>query len=331
MTPEASTTKKRSLVQRTTPAPDGDHRKRPRNRATKSCLNCFKSKRMCDRKRPCTRCTQLGLTGLCVYEVDDPQQSSDTQDEQARLKRRVAELEGVIRELKNKPHPRWVLPTLNGDTSANQLWRPRSQSAPTRKGQGMSSTAAAPLNQTSPCSSTSSLSPPILAVDIANGGSYFPPFSLPSPVSGTPSPSARTPIQDFPPDMNHGDAAAHFGLDQDLASLLAVSCQGLVDVHEGILESMPDHFAEGSSPMNAGHTPSDIAFHELCDTQTAMQAHCACLTEPTNYHALLELSLRLRRAADILSRSSHHCSGSYCHLLQRIAELDLLTTNTLGN
>jgi hypothetical protein len=71
----------------------------------------------CDRKRPaCARCTQLGLvrmfrsgaksiyrsftkTGLCVYEVDDPSQRTDTQDESSRLLKRVAELEGVIREV----------------------------------------------------------------------------------------------------------------------------------------------------------------------------------------------------------------------------------------
>jgi hypothetical protein len=38
-------------------------------------------------------------TGLCVYEVDDPSQRSDSQDETARLLKRVAELEGVIREV----------------------------------------------------------------------------------------------------------------------------------------------------------------------------------------------------------------------------------------
>jgi hypothetical protein len=37
-------------------------------------------------------------TGLCVYEVDDPNQRADLQDETARLITRVAELEGVIRE-----------------------------------------------------------------------------------------------------------------------------------------------------------------------------------------------------------------------------------------
>ncbi|KAJ7045577.1 hypothetical protein C8F04DRAFT_440728 [Mycena alexandri] len=90
-------------------APQGDHRKRRRNRTTQSCLNCHATKRMCDRKRPCSRCIQLGLTGLCVYEVDDPaRKSTTTEDETTRLQNRIAELEGVIRELKNKPHPRWT-------------------------------------------------------------------------------------------------------------------------------------------------------------------------------------------------------------------------------
>ncbi|KAJ7703135.1 hypothetical protein B0H17DRAFT_89839 [Mycena rosella] len=82
-----------------------------RNRTTQSCFNCHATKRMCDRKRPCSRCTQLGLTGLCVYEVDDPARQSDAQDESSRLLSRIAELESVVRELKNKPHPRWAADT----------------------------------------------------------------------------------------------------------------------------------------------------------------------------------------------------------------------------
>ncbi|KAJ7346687.1 hypothetical protein DFH08DRAFT_701076, partial [Mycena albidolilacea] len=75
---------------------------RKRNRTTQSCLNCHTTKRMCDRKRPCSRCTQLGLTGLCVYEVDDPVRKSKFQDEKSRLQNRIAELEGVIREVKQR-------------------------------------------------------------------------------------------------------------------------------------------------------------------------------------------------------------------------------------
>ncbi|KAJ7096260.1 hypothetical protein C8R44DRAFT_372021 [Mycena epipterygia] len=107
MLSESTSTTKRRNTKATSP-PDVDHRKRRRNRTTQSCLNCHTTKRMCDRKRPCSRCTQLGLTGLCVYEVEDPARQSDAQDDNARLLDRIAELEGVVRELKNKPNPRWV-------------------------------------------------------------------------------------------------------------------------------------------------------------------------------------------------------------------------------
>ncbi|KAI0030997.1 hypothetical protein K488DRAFT_53045, partial [Vararia minispora EC-137] len=82
-------------------AMDTDHRKRRRNRTTQSCLNCHTSKRKCDRKRPCSRCIQLGLTGLCVYEVDDPALRDDPNvDEATRLRNRIAELESLVRELR---------------------------------------------------------------------------------------------------------------------------------------------------------------------------------------------------------------------------------------
>ncbi|KZS92302.1 hypothetical protein SISNIDRAFT_413009, partial [Sistotremastrum niveocremeum HHB9708] len=80
---------------------EDDHRKRRRNRTTQSCWSCHAAKRKCDRKRPCTRCIQLGLTGLCVYETDDPSTRDDPSlSETQRLRARVAELESLVRELK---------------------------------------------------------------------------------------------------------------------------------------------------------------------------------------------------------------------------------------
>ncbi|KAJ7113813.1 hypothetical protein C8R44DRAFT_559405, partial [Mycena epipterygia] len=69
-----------------------------RNRITQSCLNCHTTKRMCDRKRPCSRCCNLGLAGDCVYELDDPREQ-DREDESSKLKNRITELEGVIQEV----------------------------------------------------------------------------------------------------------------------------------------------------------------------------------------------------------------------------------------
>ncbi|KAH8817787.1 hypothetical protein DL96DRAFT_1623356 [Flagelloscypha sp. PMI_526] len=98
---------------------------------TFSCLNCHTSKRKCDRKRPCQRCIQLGLTGLCVYEIDDPAARDDpTIDETTRLRNRIAELESLVRELRGKPHPRWADPennrALHGSSNdATEKWHSR--------------------------------------------------------------------------------------------------------------------------------------------------------------------------------------------------------------
>ncbi|KAG5639392.1 hypothetical protein H0H81_002924 [Sphagnurus paluster] len=54
--------------------------------------------------------------------------------------------------------------------------------------------------------------------------------------------------------------------------------------------------------------------------------HCGCLHESSNYNAVLELSIRLRKAADILARSPNHHIGSTCLLNQRISDLDTFTT-----
>jgi len=51
---------------------------------------------------------QLGITGLCVYEVDKEVAKEDSANENLRLRRRIAELESVVRGLKNSPHPRWA-------------------------------------------------------------------------------------------------------------------------------------------------------------------------------------------------------------------------------
>ncbi|KAL5525473.1 hypothetical protein ACEPAG_6809 [Sanghuangporus baumii] len=136
-----------------------DHRKRRRNRTTLSCLNCHGSKRMvccsaleflsisnhpksatgtlnivlhmlfssdsgfsAGRRRPaCGRCTKLGLSGTCVYEVDDINRRDPAQDEVLLLKNRIAELEGFIREFKRKPHPRTITRRNRADSTASSL------------------------------------------------------------------------------------------------------------------------------------------------------------------------------------------------------------------
>ncbi|KAJ6534632.1 hypothetical protein DFH09DRAFT_119280 [Mycena vulgaris] len=230
---------------------DVDHRKRRRNRTTQSCLNCHATKRMCDRKRPCSRCSQLGITGNCVYEVDDPNRQGKP-DEGARLMNRIAELEGVIRELKNKPHPRWLAEQSHSPPGGPSSSRSQSDSPPRSGG-------------TSPPEDMSSWPFP------ASPG-YGSSGSGPSFSPGTSGHSQAVPGSPRPTDS--------------LATLIAA--------YAGLTDHM---FVRGGS-------------------------NCACLNETECYSVVLELSLRLRRAADVLSRSPSHSSLSGCALNTHIADLD---------
>jgi hypothetical protein len=118
------------------PGVDTESRKKRRNRTTQSCLNCHTSKRKCDRKRPaCLRCIQLGLTGLCVYEVDDPTARDDPNfDEITHCRSRIAELEALVRELRGKPHPQWAGRARNVDDSRRSLRGTRGTDSRSRSG-----------------------------------------------------------------------------------------------------------------------------------------------------------------------------------------------------
>ncbi|KAJ7222430.1 hypothetical protein GGX14DRAFT_663764 [Mycena pura] len=227
----------------TNPPAEGDHRKRRRNRTTQSCLNCHATKRMCDRKRPCSRCSQLGLTGNCVYEVDDPSKKGK-QDEGSRLMGRIAELEGVIRELKHKPHPRWMAERDN--SSGPDTCHP------------------------SPPSSGGSSPPSVPAWS-------FPPSPRLTPASDGAFPSSAC--------------------DND-------SVESLLSMYAGLTEYM--YFGRGVG-------------------------NCSCIADASCYHVVLELSLRLRKAADILACSPSHSTNSVCALNTRISALDTLLKNSLLN
>ena len=70
--------------------------------------------------------------------------------------------------------------------------------------------------------------------------------------------------------------------------------------------------------------PDDLAHKQPFDTQPSI-GHCGCLYDSASYQAMLELSLRLRKASDVLGQSPTHRLGEgFCHLHQRILELDLL-------
>ncbi|KIO19372.1 hypothetical protein M407DRAFT_82876, partial [Tulasnella calospora MUT 4182] len=80
--------------------PNRNFRSKKRNRVMQSCVACHSQKRKCDRKRPCTRCTEHGIAGQCVYQLEDPAvRYGPDQDELFRLRGRVRELEHTVRVL----------------------------------------------------------------------------------------------------------------------------------------------------------------------------------------------------------------------------------------
>ncbi|KAK0484371.1 hypothetical protein EDD18DRAFT_1083564 [Armillaria luteobubalina] len=302
MPSETQPRKKRTTSVDSKPDSDVDHRKKRRNRTTQSCLNCHTSKRMCDRKRPaCARCTQLGLTGLCVYEVDDPNQRSDTQDESSRLLKRVAELEGVIRELKNKPHPRWLQPGCQQMAPEAEISSQNPAPHDSTVSYSTIPSSSAPVKH--PASPTSTTYPRTSGLRIDStgspGSSQSSCFSA-SPIS-TPSPIA-TPIDEFS------------------CSPVAIGSSDGLDL-VSMFMSYPDIIP----------TDDALARQNLDHLQKTNNDHCGCLHEGANYRALLELSLRLRKAADVLARSPRHHPGSNCSLQRRVSELDAHASSSLGD
>ncbi|EKM54400.1 uncharacterized protein PHACADRAFT_146309 [Phanerochaete carnosa HHB-10118-sp] len=300
--PEPAARKKRSteVAKKTS---EDDHRRKRRNRTTQSCLNCHTSKRMCDRKRPCGRCTQLGLTGLCVYEVDDPNQRADTSSETIRLQKRVAELESVIRELKNKPHPKWAQSTTTEESKGD------CKDAPKLSSVSLSGRAAS--------IEAESAKPPTihLQVPVPSSSSRSSPFDMnapsPSASSGTstscPSPLVLTPVDDS---------------SYDIGSLLAQCYPGGAGL-DGAIDNLFDGFIRSDNATIPNPEPC------LIHPETV---HCGCLGEANSYNVVLELSLRLRRAAETLAHySRHHSASVNCQIHQRITDLDRYTTEALAN
>ncbi|KAJ7804585.1 hypothetical protein B0H14DRAFT_2883603 [Mycena olivaceomarginata] len=159
----------------------------------------------CDRKRPtCSRCAQLGISGNCTG-------NRTKEDEGTRLMNRIAELEGVIRELKNKPRPTQDRSSPALSTGSNSGWPSPSIGYSNSSGQGLH----------------------------------------------------------FPSGMGNYPSAAGYSRPSDsLASLMA-------------------------------------AYADLADHMFVRRGgNCGCLSEASCYNAVLELSLRLRKAADVLARYS---------------------------
>ncbi|KAJ3785549.1 hypothetical protein GGU10DRAFT_268966 [Lentinula aff. detonsa] len=314
---------------------DTDHRKRRRNRTTASCLNCHTSKRKCDRKRPCQRCIQLGLTGLCVYEVDDPALRDDPNiDETTRLRNRIAELESLVRELRGKPHPRWADSNFrNGDPS--EKWHSRAtKTLPTSKrrapspelvedqiisrsdvrgSNGLHSTLLSPLT-------------PIKTESSSESSQLF-------RFSPSPAPSMR--YHTFQTDV-HAPATASAYEGSTRSSYRGPPPGGSYHTtvptpsspyssagHPG---SGPSSYSDGGNTYHLSGSDDGRSFagDHYSRNSPPDPPFCSCRTNPALGHTYISLSQQLENTVHHIRQFSHHPPSSQCQLYRLITDLNQL-------
>jgi hypothetical protein len=205
-------------------------------------------------------------------------------------------------QLKNKPHPRWANSTCD-PTLEQDKWHSRAKSSSVMSDSDSDSPRGECMEL---CSYPSVAATPSEATQ-ATDSSYFYPSSTPSP----PSSSTFT-MDDAPHSTAAGPTHASASLDFDLSAFLSAPSE------PAVLQSMMasfnsrDHYTH-PSPV---HSPSDDHHHTA--------GHCGCLASSPEYTAMLELSLRLRKAAETLRH--RHRSNSGCQLLERLVTWDLQTS-----
>lgn len=241
--------------------------------------------------------------------------------------------------MKNKPHPRWVGSGANAEIDK---WHSRSKSAATESTEGSESyncgpslpspavqlsvdgaageavtTAPPPLSIVPALSDTTLAGIPRSLINDANPGltSLSTYYNIPSPFEPL-SPALVTPTDKFSPSVGIVGDQQPITTDFDIASIF-MAYPDLISaddtgVHHTSKHQVPDHAKVCPTRHYVTLQPED--------------EHCGCLNEPSSYQAVLELSLRLRKAADLLSRSAYHCMGTPCMLNERISELDAFTT-----
>ncbi|KAI0059611.1 hypothetical protein BV25DRAFT_1918396 [Artomyces pyxidatus] len=293
---------------------DMDHRKRRRNRTTQSCLNCHTSKRKCDRKRPCQRCIQLGLTGLCVYEIDDPTIRDDPNvDESTRLRNRIAELESLVRELRGKPHPRWADANFC-DGDPNEKWHSRASKRPSNMHLNLRRRRGSfDINEQAeshlPSSTTPIKSEP---GDLAQ--------QFPYRFSTSPDSANASPYHAYPPQSAATGSTTPYHEHQ--LQYGASSGEGSGSSSYSPYLQTPaisyNHAEPQTDPRYRNHHCSDVR----------SDAYCPCQTNPAAGHAMVSLVQQLQAALTVLRGLPEH-SAHACTIIRRVQELnDLLHTGS---
>ncbi|KAG6919220.1 hypothetical protein DXG01_008015 [Tephrocybe rancida] len=282
---------------------DTDHRRLLNGDATK-----------CDRKRPCQRCIQLGLTGLCVYEIDDPALRDDPSlDENTRLKNRIAELESLVRELRGKPHPRWADSSFR-DGDPNEKWHSRAtKCAPVTKRRG--SSPERPNGRALPPSLS-----PIKTEPATEASSHLYRFSA------SPAPPMRY-SNNFQADVRSPSTSSYDNESQYPATNgnYHPSSGSPTGYHAPQhSSSVPSTYSDGGSYTLSGSDDGNSYHSGHGDQYSSSHQICACRTSPGTGIAYISLAQQLQTSLSSLRQYYPHPQNTSCILYRRIVELNNL-------
>lgn len=191
------------------------------------------------------------------------------------------------------------------DESPSDASSPPSSSASSDKGDAVSAGSPTGSIITSP-SNVYPISIQLPAKNTRDVPSSQSSFYDSSPLS-TPSPCLMTPTEEYSHPHISIAGQSEASVDYDLTSMF-LSYPGLMGCDDNVY------------PLSKGNKPDESCFIKQHG------GHCGCLHESSSYNVVLELSLRLRKAADVLARSASHHMGSNCLLNQRICDLDTFAT-----
>lgn len=143
--------------------------------------------------------------------------------------------------------------------------------------------------------------------------------SFPSSPNPCLSPSPRPPLQI---DITGADDNNSLF---DMSSLLDSASFETSGFEDGVYGHILDQIMRSDQAKN-----NTLPFDGRCDghllpREAPILPHCGCLETQTAYSAVLELSIRLRRAAEMLGRVNHHTQDSDCAIYSKVSELDTLT------
>lgn len=214
--------------------------------------------------------------------------------------------------MKNKPDPRWV----QGPSGSHppditpDMWIHRSH-------QRVQSDIS---NQQNSRSSSPTSSATTSEASSYSGGPYHQSASM-----RFPDVYSNTPVEQVPVNVSSSHVRPSLqGCSSPLVSTPveeyvrqpAVISNGEYDLAAMLLSYQPTY---GSYDEYGGASRDSDGYPHLAQSD---QISCGCAEETPTYSVLLELSVRLRKAADMMSRNpSHTCSGN-CSLHRQVADLD---------